>query len=198
MGTNPGQEREGRLSPFFQTKRIAAAMPYIRGRILDVGCGGSAALARHFATSQYVGYELDPAKVLSASARWPGHRICVDWPEGELFDSVVALAVIEHVPDPRAFLVRLSHVVALGGRIILTTPSPRYRFVHEWGAAAGLFSREAADEHNEMLDRAALERICLGVGLRLVRAETFLFGANQLFVLEAVKRSGGRPGCRTS
>jgi len=33
------QAKEGLLSPFLQTQRIAAARPFLRGSVLDVGCG---------------------------------------------------------------------------------------------------------------------------------------------------------------
>jgi hypothetical protein len=104
-------------------------------------------------------------------------------PNGE-FDTIVALAVIEHDSDPGAFLgelcLRLSD--SQEPAIVITTPHPYFETFHRWGAAVGLFSRSACEEHSEMLDSAKLEEMGKRVGLQVTRYERFLMGANQLVI----------------
>ena len=188
MGDAVSQERQGLLSPFLQSRRIAAAAPYVRGSVLDVGCGASGELARRCSPETYLGLDIDPAKVARAAARMPEFRFTTEWPVAKRFDTVAGLAVIEHLPEPGDFLERLAvSVEPGGGRVVLTTPAPRYAFVHAAGAAMGVFSREAAAEHQELLDRRAISLLAQQVGLRVTVARSFLFGANQLFVLEPTR-----------
>lgn len=132
-----------------------------------------------------MGFDVDPYKIESASVRFPSHRFSTHWPEGDEFNTVVALAVIEHVQDPKEFLHRLERVLArLESQIVLTTPHPRFRRVHEAGAALGLFSKEAAAEHRAFLDHRTMKELAQPSGLFVAAAKPFLFGANQLFVLK--------------
>lgn len=164
--------------------RIRAALPFLRGRVLDFGCG-TGALAAWIAPASYFGVDRDDGALRVARRRFPRHRFSEWPPEGETFDTVAALAVIEHLPDREGWLRSLPRLLAPGGCIVLTTPHPAFRRVHEWGAGAGLFSREAAAEHEAFLDSGALLRLAAQCRLRLIRYRRFLCGANQLVVLQA-------------
>ncbi|MHA1567622.1 MAG: class I SAM-dependent methyltransferase [Alphaproteobacteria bacterium] len=97
------QGREGLLSPFLRKQRSKAARPYLKGRVLDVGCGAGA-LAKLIDPESYVGIDIDEDPLNRARRDFPHHRFESALPEGsKKFDTVVALAVIEHVPDPSAF-----------------------------------------------------------------------------------------------
>jgi hypothetical protein len=52
----------------------------------------------------------------------------------------------------------------------------------------GLFSRAAADEHEEMFDRRTLMHLAEQCGLRIERYARFLCGANQLALLASIRR----------
>ena len=52
------QAEEGLLSPYLRSKRIGAALPFLKGRILDYGCG-SGALAAVVKPDRYVGVDVD-------------------------------------------------------------------------------------------------------------------------------------------
>jgi hypothetical protein len=69
------------------------------------------------------------------------------------------------------------------GRLVLTTPHRAFRLAHEVGSRLRLFSRDAAEEHQRMFDRASFGEVAQEAGLTVLRYERFLFGANQLFVL---------------
>src|SRR3546814_10100924 len=69
----------------------------------------------------------------------------------EKFDTIISLAVIEHVSDPSVFLATLRKYLsgAPSARIIITTPHPSVDWVHHLGAKFGLFSQHADEEHEE-------------------------------------------------
>ena len=106
----------------------------------------------------------------------------------ELFESIVSMAVIEHMVDPLDYLQTLSSYMgqpetSLTPQIILTTPHPTMDMIHTFGAAVGLFSKHANEEHEELLNLARLEKLGLRVALRIFKYRRFCFGANQLIIL---------------
>jgi 2-polyprenyl-3-methyl-5-hydroxy-6-metoxy-1,4-benzoquinol methylase len=178
----------GMLSPFLRNRRLAAARPHLgSGPVLDMGCG-TGLLAAGIPADRYLGVDLDADTIAIARRTYPQHRFQTlaefeALPPVERFSTVVALAVIEHVPSPEEWLRTMATFLEPGGRIVLTTPHPRYRRVHEFGAALGIFSREGAEEHHILLDNAIMARTAAGAGLEIQHRHRFLLGANQLFVL---------------
>jgi len=67
-------------------------------------------------------------------------------------------------------------------RIVLATPHPSMIWVHSVGAAIGLFSKHANEEHQALLGFGKLKGLGekLGLGIQVYRR--FLYGANQLIV----------------
>jgi SAM-dependent methyltransferase len=180
------QGAEGSLSPFLRRRRFAAAKPFLRGRILDIGCGAGR-LAAWFGPDNYVGVEIDPESLRKARTTFPGHRFEADFPsEREKFDTVVALAVIEHVSDPGAFLKKLSRylVDSREASIVCTTPHPAAEWIHDVGAGLGLFSKHANEEHEALLGRRKLSDAAAAAGLGMTAYRRFLLGANQLAVFQ--------------
>lgn len=185
----PDQGAEGRLSPFLCRQRMNAVKPFLKGRVLDVGCG-SGHLAAWLAPENYIGVEVDHESLERARVLYPRYRFEAEMPcETEKFDTIVALAVIEHVLTPDAFLQRL----ALQFRdvedsyIVCTTPHPAVQWIHAMGAMIGLFSRHASEEHETLLNQRMLSEAGAKVGLRMVTYVRFLLGANQLAVFRADK-----------
>ncbi len=182
----------GVLSPFLRACRLRAARPFIDGgRVLDMGCG-TGALADAVAPQQYLGVDIDAESVRLARRRHPEHTFLTldEFDDGRPlpgFDVIVALAVIEHVPDPGPWLARLAACLNPGGQFVLTTPHPAWRRVHDLGAAVGLFSREAAEEHQALLDQPILGELAVRAGLEMIQSRRFLLGANQLFVLRPAR-----------
>ena len=176
------QVEQGFLSPFLQRARIAAARPHLAGRVLDIGCGNGA-LAAHVAPGLYLGIDRDRKALAAARASFPKHQFVEALPSTGRFDTVVALALIEHLKAPRGALEAWAALLSERGRILLTTPHQSFRLAHEFGSRLGLFSQEAADEHEEMFDRGSLAALAEGSGFRVEHYRRFLGGANQLFIL---------------
>jgi 2-polyprenyl-6-hydroxyphenyl methylase/3-demethylubiquinone-9 3-methyltransferase len=192
-------QTSGLLSPYLRRRRLAAVRPYLGdGRVLDYGCGVGE-LARRVLPERYLGVDRDAESLAAARRRFPRHRFVV--PEeldaaavAEGFALVVALAFIEHLADPGAWLAATSRRLAPGGRMVLTTPEPRLFGVHRIGAAAGLFSREGAAEHQTPIGRADLAVLAADARLCVLEARRFLLGANQLFVLGPEAAGDGARG----
>ena len=178
------QGTEGLLSPFLRTRRLAVVRKYLTGAILDFGCG-SGALAEFVQPGSYVGVDRDEVSLQLAGELHPEHTFYPELPdEAFKFDTIVALAVIEHLKDPIAFLQSLAlRLHTAESRIIVTTPHPKIDFIHTIGARAGLFSKHGNEEHEILFDKKSLGEIAQKAGLEVAVYRRFLFGANQLFIL---------------
>ena len=178
------QGAEGLLSPYLRSKRMEAAAPYLKGRIIDYGCG-SGALAALIPADHYLGVETDNISLQQARSRFTSHRFVSELPSASpKFDTIVSLAVIEHVQNHSQFLQTLAKYLKdiPSSRLIITTPHPSVGWVHDLGAMIGLFSKHANDEHGDLLDRAKLEIAGKQAGLKLISYSRFLLGANQIAI----------------
>lgn len=174
---------EGLLSGWLRARRLAAARPFVTGRVLDAGCG-IGELAAFVDPDRYLGFDPNAQYIATARQRHPRHRFEADGPHEGQYDTVVSLAVIEHIEDPAGFLRNLAERLAPQGRLVISTPHPRFERLYEIGARLGLFNQHASDDHEDLLDRRRLDMIGKEAGLRLSRYRRFLFGANQLAVYE--------------
>jgi 2-polyprenyl-3-methyl-5-hydroxy-6-metoxy-1,4-benzoquinol methylase len=122
--------------------------------VLDVGCNtGYGTLRFAQVAGRVVGVDVSPRAIEAARQRAPDGRpefvltsgFDLPFPD-ESFDLVTSFQVLEHVPDPQAFLRELARVARRGGMVILATPNaatrlypgmtPWNRFhVHEYLAA---------------------------------------------------------------
>ncbi len=127
----PGQGDEFAVDLERHLAAYRLARTYARAkRVLDAGCGegyGAALLAEE--ASQVVGVDRAEA-VTTARGRYarPNLRFeALDLTRldrlGERFDVVVSFQVIEHLPEPGAYLAALRQRVAPGGVLIVTTPN---------------------------------------------------------------------------
>lgn len=178
------QGSEGLLSPWLRRARFNAVKSYLKGNILDFGCG-TGHLASFIQPSCYLGVEIDSVSLRKARSNYPAHTFASSL-DGVVryFDTIVSLAVIEHVSDPVRFLTELKSRLATSQEacLVITTPHPSFDWVHDTGAAFGLFSRHANEEHEELLNQDRLLDTARQCGLSLSLYERFLLGANQLAV----------------
>jgi 2-polyprenyl-3-methyl-5-hydroxy-6-metoxy-1,4-benzoquinol methylase len=170
-------------------RRVKAALPHVRGRVLDHGCGPGG-LAAEVPPDRYLGFDIDESTLEVARARYPSHRFTSRLPEGERFDTVVSMAVIEHVDEPAEYLRALRAFVGDGGRLFLTTPHPSSKAVYDLGARLGIFSRLASEEHHPLLGEAEIREHAGSAGLQVLEFGTFMAGANQLAVLAPTLGNG--------
>jgi 2-polyprenyl-3-methyl-5-hydroxy-6-metoxy-1,4-benzoquinol methylase len=178
------------LSPFLRRRRLRAALPFLAGKVLDVGCG-SGSLAQFVAPENYLGVDLDAVSLSVARVRYPQHTFVGELPPPTVagFDTIVALAVIEHVNQPELFMREMLLRLGPSSRasIVLTTPHPLFDWAHGAGASLGIFSRHAHEEHEAMLGRRQLESLCADCRVIMSVYQKFLFGVNQLAVIRRAK-----------
>ncbi len=185
-----GDQINGLLSPFLRERRFDAARPYLAdGHVLDVGCG-IGQLTRFVEADRYLGFDLDQESVEQARQEHPQYRFLTleefeRHDPTERFDVIVALAVIEHVPDPTLWLGQMRDRLLPEGRILVTTPHASLEWVHNLGARVGLFSRSGAEEHNVLFNRSLANRVASDAGMQIERYRRFLMGANQLIIMRA-------------
>lgn len=178
----------GLLSPFLRKQRIQTAVPYIKGDVLDFGCG-TGQLSEFCNKGRYFGIDIDVESILIAKEKYPAKVFMHTNEISQIkikFHSIAALAVIEHMENPANFLIDLKQLLTENGRIIITTPHPGIRTIHEIGGKIGLFSREGSKEHKDLLDYHKMELLAQSAFLKIEFFKRFLFGANQLFILKPI------------
>lgn len=101
-----------------------------KGSLLDVGCGtGELLKTLHDQDCRFqtAGIDiLEQSESFPARARYFRHNL--DQPfdevfEGETFDIVTCIEVIEHLENPRQLFAGLARLIKPGGTLILTTPN---------------------------------------------------------------------------
>ena len=99
--------------------------------LLDVGCGGGL-LAEPLARlgARVTGIDPSPETIAAARSHARGHDLSIDYSAervealaeaGRTFDAVLALEVVEHVPDVPAFIGVCAALVRPGGLMLLST-----------------------------------------------------------------------------
>ena len=153
------------------------------GRLLEVGpmTGGFLALARR-AGYEPSAVELDPdccafiERVLELPATQSDDpAAAIDGP----YDAIALFHVIEHLPDPAAFLASAADALAPGGVALIVAPNPE---ALQRRALGGLWAHVDAPRHLALIPPGALVREGARVGL-----ETALVTASD----EDARRSNG-------
>lgn len=172
------------MSPYLQQKRLKAALPWLKGKILDYGCGNSK-LAAYCEPEAYLGIDRDEKSLEIASNKFPHHHFTSSLPESHTgFNTITMLAILEHFSDPVSEVNRLLGFLLPGGQIVLTTPHPRGGGIYTIGSLLGIFSRSAHDEHNKLFTRKDLLKMAKSLNLQFQHYSKFLFGYNQLCILK--------------
>jgi ubiquinone biosynthesis O-methyltransferase len=118
---------------YLEAPLLAELGPLPGTTLLDIGCGNGA-LTASLATrgAAVTGLDLSESGIALARAAHPDVRFEVASVYDDLharfgtFDRVIALEVIEHLYDPRAFLRRAFEALKPGGRLVISTPYHGY------------------------------------------------------------------------
>jgi 2-polyprenyl-3-methyl-5-hydroxy-6-metoxy-1,4-benzoquinol methylase len=176
------------LSPFLAKQRYFQVSRLLSEKetILDLGCGAGGFKDYLPAETNYYGIDL--------VKHWPNDRknlyvggLGDDLPK-ELknikFTVITALAIIEHLKKPEILFRDAGNQLESGGKVILTTPHPLGRKMHDFGSKIGLFSNHASHEHETFLDKDDLKRFASSEGFEMISYRRFLFGMNQVAVFK--------------
>jgi 2-polyprenyl-3-methyl-5-hydroxy-6-metoxy-1,4-benzoquinol methylase len=143
---------------------------YLRARpgahALDVGCGSGRVLRNLAALGWDArGIDFDPAAVEACRAQGLRADIGGLDEQGfapESFDALTASHVLEHLPEPAAFLRACARVLAPGGTLVVVTPNAEGLGHRAFGPAwRGL----EPPRHLQVFTRASLSRLAQSAGL---------------------------------
>jgi SAM-dependent methyltransferase len=167
--------------------RIAALLARVGARapasLLDIGCGNGALLLRLAARwpgARRMGVE--PAPRVAAAARAAGLAVAPALRAGHRAALVVSVNVIEHTPDPLAFLRALRRAIAPGGAAALICPDGSLPWVELLMA-----------DHRWSLTPAALAGLAARAGLRVVAREGAARGFQAMLLRPAAPRRPSPP-----
>jgi len=170
-----------------QRQRIAKALPFIPpgSSVLDIGCSdGAFFAAAGDRVAKGVGIDLqEPESWIDG----PYDLRVGEFPDvldtGQTFDAVVALAVVEHVPREglEAWAAAIPDLLVSGGRLIITTPSPKVDEILHVLIKLRVIDGMEAHEHYGFDPRTVPD--IFGTGpLALEKRTRFQLGLNHLFV----------------
>jgi len=186
-------QTKGLLSPFLRWRRLKVVLPYIRGKVLDFGCGVGL-LVRYLSSEEcYIGVDIDQKSIDTAKNLNPQRVFFVVdrenffWKVNKYgpFNTIVMLAVLEYLEEPEKVLLKLRKLLSNSGYayIVLTTPHPISNNIHNFGSKIGFFSKKANEQHRKLYDYKTMGKVCFNTGMKIIKYRRFLMGFNQLFLI---------------
>jgi SAM-dependent methyltransferase len=121
----------------------ASLLPYVRGRVLDVGAGigGNIRALTNPAVTEWVALEPDPRLAATIAERCTVMNGTLETiPETERFDTILYMDVLEHIADDREEIARATRLLAPGGCLIVLAPAHQFLF-SPFDTAVGHFRR---------------------------------------------------------
>jgi SAM-dependent methyltransferase len=163
--------------------RIVKVLPFVRGRLLDLGCGFNN-LVRLYGAG--VGVDVYP---------WPGVNVLVGnsaflpFPTGA-FDTVTILAALNHIPNRHDVLLEVQRVLVDDGRLVLTMIGPLTGRIAHVLFAKDERTRDGLGEGERMgMTRQEVESLLRATGFVVQDSVPFELHLNRVYI--AVK------ACRT-
>jgi 2-polyprenyl-3-methyl-5-hydroxy-6-metoxy-1,4-benzoquinol methylase len=155
------------IESFLQKQRFKKVIPILKGDVLDFG-GNEGELGK-FVKGTYTIVNYDHAPM-----------------EGKTFDTIVALAVIEHIEMADVFSIFSKFKTKLnpGGNIFLTTPTKMAKPVLEFMAAINIVDKENIEEHKHYWNKKEIVDLAAKNGFKVKEYKNFQIGFNQYAIFE--------------
>ena len=155
------------IDKFLQNYRFKMARPYLTGDVLDFG--GNKGELKKFVRSRYLAVNYD-------------HSVM----DNIHFDTIVNLAVIEHIDVPEVFKIfkKFKMILNNDGEIFITTPTRIAKPVLELMAFIGVVNRESIAEHKHYWRKKEIYSLAESSGFVVKKYKKFQMGFNQLAIFE--------------
>jgi len=185
----------GRINRYTIEKRVQVALPWVKGDVLDIGCG-SGYLAHFVSKGQrYVGIDVSEERLHLLKRKYMNHPDyefwCIDVDEdiasdllsfNSAFDTITLLAVIEHLRNPESLLNYLHRLLKDEGRLLITTPTPAGDKISRFISTTTSGTKDLPHPHVRIYSQASLTTIAEECGFPVLCYTGFEFGMNQLLV----------------
>lgn len=150
------------------------------GNVLDLGCGYNANLLKSVEKNikRGIGIDISTNKNLnSKKIKLINSNVDkkINLPSGS-FDTMVSLAVIEHLSYPEIMLEESYRLLKNGGKLIATTPSRESKPILEFLAIkAHLISSDEIKDHKRYYDKKSLVKALVQAGFKKAKIEVKYF-----------------------
>ena len=145
------------LSRYLTRIRENKVRPYIKGKVLDIGCGDAKAI-NYKGVTRYFGVDLE-YKCKELTKKYPlGEFYSKNLENGKInlpekVDLVLMTAFIEHIKNFENPIRQSINNLKSGGSIVITTPTKFGNFIHFCGEILGLFPKSVRDSHKIILSK---------------------------------------------
>jgi 2-polyprenyl-3-methyl-5-hydroxy-6-metoxy-1,4-benzoquinol methylase len=155
------------LEAYLQKRRFTRVISYLKGSVLDFG--GNEGELKKYVKGEYTLVNYDHAPM-----------------ENKSFDTIVALAVIEHIPVNNVYQIFKKFRLNENGVIFLTTPTPMSKPLLEFLAFLRILDKQNIEEHKHYWTRKEIDTLARSCGFKLKDYKKFQLGFNQYAVLEKI------------
>ncbi len=160
-----------------EEERVNEVMPYLRGRVLDVGAGTNTLISRY---GNGVGVDVydwgNQVVVVEDTSKLPY--------EDASFDTVTFIACLNHIPYRDAALRESRRLLKPDGRLIITMINP---LLGDFGHAIWWYSEDkkrGGMKEGELggMWTSDIVRLCDAAGFKLDLHRRFVYGMNNLYL----------------
>ena len=153
------------LDKFLQSYRFKLVRPFLIGDVLDFG--GNREELKPYVRGKYLAVNYDHSAM-----------------EDARFDTIVCLAVIEHIDQQEVYKIflKFKKILKSDGWIFLTTPTKMAKPILEFLAFLRLINKDSIVEHKHYWSKKELVDLAEKSGLVIKKHKKFQLGFNQLAV----------------
>lgn len=169
-----------RIGIYLAKKRVSTVIPFIRGRLLDIGCGTNI-LIRTYGNG--IGVDVhdwgDVDQLVSDSANLPFPDLA--------FNTVTIIAALNHIPNRREVLKECKRLLAPGGRLIITMLSPWIsRIWHMLRSPWDTDQRERGMKEGEVygITKKNILSLVAEQGFEMIGNKRFMLGLNSIYLFK--------------
>lgn len=155
------------MEKVLQYYRFKMVRPFLKGDVMDFG--GNKGELKKYVKGNYTVVNYDHSKM-----------------DNKKFDTIVALAVIEHlsVSDIYDLFKKFKNVLRTESQVIITTPSVIAKPVLELMVIVGLADKDNIAEHKHYWNKKEIIDLAQKTGFSVIKYKRFQLGFNQFAVFK--------------